>query len=257
MKYIVTGVLFIFGKLVSCSEIIPVSSVKGDSLDLSCTSKGNKWVYACFVNSSVGQHYGLGTHGSTWENGRIRSISNSNSSCGLVIQTVKKQDEGIWSCTLRIPTVIPIKYPLETRTEITRFRITVKGPGSQLNTSTYHEREVHEISTKSAYDEGTTIFPLINSRNLVVFSSTPSVEIKKLESGLNLSTPLSIKYVDDSKTTNNSPENNITMIEKRGSDIITHKIGAVYYIPLICATVFSIFCSVIFIVKAVIKCQNM
>ena len=100
--------------------------------------------------------------------------------------------------------MLPIKYPLKTRTEIRRFRITVKDPGFQLNTSAYHEREVHEISTKSAYDEGNTIFPRINSRNLEVFSSTPSVEIKKLESGLNLSTPLSIKYANDNKTTNNA-----------------------------------------------------
>ena len=93
------GILLIFGKLVSCSEIIGVSTSMGDSLELSCTSKGIKWVYACWVNSSVGQQYGLGTHGSTWENGRISSVSNSNSSCGVVIHTVKNRMK-VFGCVL-------------------------------------------------------------------------------------------------------------------------------------------------------------
>ena len=65
MKSIVLGILFIFGKLLSCSEIVDVLSSMGDSLELSCTSKGNKYVYDCFGNSSVGLQYGVGTHGST------------------------------------------------------------------------------------------------------------------------------------------------------------------------------------------------
>ena len=81
-------------------------------------------------------------------------------------------------------------------------------------------------------------------------------EIKKSESWLNLSAPSHITYIDDNKSIKNEPENNITMIENRGSEIINQKKGEAYYIYLICAIHPSLFCSVISIVKAAMKCKN-
>ena len=132
MNWLSVFIFLISGKYVSCSKIFNISSNVGDFLDLSCSSMADRSVYGCYINSPR-KFYEL-THGLTWSKGRIRSLAHTNSSCGLTIQPVQKQDEGIWSCALRIPLTTGGH-----RREITQFRITVKESDIGVNTSTYHD----------------------------------------------------------------------------------------------------------------------